>query len=97
MKAYRRLVLHLNLILAVDGIILNWCEQNALRELMSEDLVIAKIAEPDLTAVNFNYLFRDRMGEVDRGHIEVFPKFWNLKLYDQMSGKITRTLCLIVP
>ena len=33
-----------------------------------------KIAEPDMTAVNFNDHFRDRMVEVDRGHIEVFLK-----------------------
>ena len=37
-EAYRRSVLHLNLISAVDGSTLNWCEQNTLRELMSEDL-----------------------------------------------------------
>ena len=41
--AYKRSVLHLKLISAVDGNILN-------------------------------DHFRDRMGEVDRGHIEVFPK-----------------------
>ena len=68
-EAYRRSVLHLNLISAVDGGILNWCEQNVLRELMSEDLLFAKIAEPDMTALNFNDHFRDRMGEVDRGQI----------------------------
>ena len=32
-EAYRRSVLHLNLISAVDGSTLNWCEQNTLREL----------------------------------------------------------------
>ena len=37
-EAYRRSVLHLNLISAVDGSALNWCEQHALRELMSKDL-----------------------------------------------------------
>ena len=35
--AYRRSVLHLNLISAVDGSAPNWCEQHALREIMSED------------------------------------------------------------
>ena len=34
-EAYRRSVLHLNLISAVDGSALNLCEQHALRELMS--------------------------------------------------------------
>ena len=42
-EAYRRSVLHLNLISAVDGSALNWCEQNTLRELVSEDLLFAKI------------------------------------------------------
>ena len=37
-EAYRRSVLHLNLISAVDGSTLNWCEQHVLRALMSEDL-----------------------------------------------------------
>ena len=31
------------------------------------------------------------MGEVNRGHIEVFPKLWNLRLYDKTNGEITRT------
>ena len=41
-EAYRRSVLHLNLISAVDGSALNWCEQHVLRELMGEDLLFAK-------------------------------------------------------
>ena len=45
-EAYRRSVLHLNRISAVDGSTLNWCEQHTLRELMSEDLLFAKISEP---------------------------------------------------
>ena len=73
-EAYRRSVLHLNLISAADGSTLNWCEQYALRELMSEDVLFAKISEPEMTIINFHDHFRDRMGEVDRGHIEVFPK-----------------------
>ena len=74
MKAYRRSVLHLNLISAVDRSALNWCEQHALRELMSEDLLFAKIPEPEMTVINFDVHFHDRMGEVDIVHIEVFPK-----------------------
>ena len=74
-EVYRRSVLHLNLISAVDRSALNWCEQHALRELMSED---------------FYDHFRDRMGEVDRGHIEVFPKLWNLKPYNKTNGEVTR-------
>ena len=89
-EAYRRSVLHLNLISAVDGSALNWCEQHVLRELMSEDLLFAKISEPEMTVVNFHDHFRDCMGEVDRGHIEVFPNLWNLRPYDKTNGEITR-------
>ena len=89
-EAYRRSVLHLNLISAVDGSTLNWCEQHALRELMSEDLLFAKISEPEMTVINFDDHFCDRMGEVERGHIEVFPKLWNLRPYDKTNGEMTR-------
>ena len=70
MEAYKRSELYLNLISAVDGSALNWCEQLALREIMSEDLLFAKISEPEMTVINFDDYFRDSMGEVDRGHIE---------------------------
>ena len=89
-EAYRSLVLHLNLISAVDGSALNWCEQHVLRELMREDLLFAKISEPEMTVINFDDHFRDRMGEVERGHVEVFSKLWNLRPYDKTNGEITR-------
>ena len=89
-EAYRRSVLHLNLISAVDGSVLNWCEQHVLQELMSQDLLFGKIAEPEKTVVNFDDRFRDRMGEVERGHIGVFPKLWNLSPYDKTNLEITR-------
>ena len=41
---------------------------------MSKDLLFAKISVPEMTAINFDDHFRDRMGEIDRGPIEVFPK-----------------------
>ena len=31
------------------------------------------------------------MGEVDRGHIEAFPKLRNLRPYNKTNGEITRT------
>ena len=89
-EAYRRSVVHLNLISAVEGSALNWCEQHVLRELMSKDLLFATISEPEMTVVNFDDHFRDRMGEVDRGQIEVFPKLWNLRPYDKTNGAIIR-------
>ena len=62
-EAYRRSV---NLISAVDGSALNWCEQHVLRELMSEHLLFAKMSEPEMTVINFDDQFCDRMGEVVR-------------------------------
>ena len=89
-EAYRRSVLHLNSISAVDGSALNWCEQSVLRELMSENLLFAKISKLELKAINFDDHFRDRMGEVDRGYFEVFPKLWNLRPYNKTNGEITQ-------
>ena len=83
-------MLHLNLISAVDGSALNWCEQHVLRELMSEDLLFAKIAEPEMTVINFDDHFCDCMGEVEMGHVEVFSKLWNLRPYDKTNGEMTR-------
>ena len=89
-EAYSRSVLHLNLISAVDGSALNLGEQHTLRELMSEDLLFAKISEPEMTVINCDDHFHDRMGEVERGYIEVFPKLWNLRPYEKTNGEITR-------
>ena len=41
---------------------------------MSEDLLFAKIAEPEMTATKFDDLFRDRMGEAEWGLFDIFPK-----------------------
>ena len=43
-----------------------------------------------MTVINFDVHFLDRMGEVDRGHVEVLPKLWNLRRYDKTNGEITR-------
>ena len=92
LEAYRRSLLHLNLVSAVNWSPLNWCEQSGL---MSEDLLFAKISEPEMTAINFDDHFRDRMDEVDGGNIEVFPKLWNLRSYNKTNGEITRILWLM--
>ena len=55
-------MLHLNLISVVDGSTLNWCEQK-IAESLSEELLFAKKAEPDMTAVIFINHFRDCLGE----------------------------------
>ena len=87
-EAYRRSVLHLNLISAVNGSTLSWCEQYALRELMSEDLLLAMLSEQEMAVINFVDHFQDRMGEVDRGHYEVFSKLWNLRPHDKTNGEV---------
>ena len=86
-EAYRRTVLHLNLISAVDGSTLNWCEQRTTRDLMSDELLFAKISESEMTIINLDDQFRDRMGEVERGHFEVFTKFWNLRPTTKQTAK----------
>ena len=52
---------------------------NVLRELKSKDLLFAKTAKQDMTAVSFNDHFRDRMGKKDRRHAEKFPQLWKLR------------------
>ena len=42
--------------------------------MLSEDLLFAKISEMEMTVISVDDHFRDCMGEVYRGHIEVFPK-----------------------
>ena len=89
-EAYRRSMMHLNSISAVDGSALSW-----LRELMSKNLLFAKISELEMTAISFDDDFRDRMGKVDRGLIEMFPKIWILRPYNTTNGEITRILRLL--
>ena len=43
-----------------------------------------------MTVIDFDDHFRDRMGEEERGHIEVFPKLWNLRPYDKTNGEMAR-------
>ena len=57
---------------------------------MSEDVLFRKIAEPELIAINFNNHLRDRMGEVERGRVEVYPILWNLRHYDKTYGEVPR-------
>ena len=65
----RRSVHHLSLNSRIDGSHLDWWVQSVFLEAMSEDLLFGKIAEPELTAVNFTNHIRDRMGEVERRHL----------------------------
>ena len=62
-EAYRRSVLHLNIISAVDGSALNWWEQRVLRELMSEDVLFAKISEPENCSIDCSISQGERRDE----------------------------------
>ena len=53
-------------------------------------MLFAKISEPDKSVINFDDHFGDSMGEVDKGHIVVFPKLWILRPYDKTNGEFTR-------
>ena len=53
--------------------------------------MFAKISEPEMTVINFDDHFRDRMREVDTGYVELFPKLWNLEPHDKRNGEITRS------
>ena len=55
-------------------------------------MLFAKIAQPDMTASKFNNHLRVRMGEADRGHLEMFPKLWSWRPYDKMNSEITKIL-----
>ena len=79
----------------MDWSTLNWREQNALREAMSKDLLFGKVAEPCVAAMNFKNHLRHRMGEVDRGNLEVILRIWNLRPYHKSNGEITRIPRLI--
>ena len=59
--------------------------QSALQEAMSGDLMFGELDERDLEAI-FNKHFRDRMGEMERGHMEVYSK--NLRPYDKANGEV---------
>ena len=54
---------------------------------MSKALLFGKIAEPELIAINFNNRFRD---EVERGHVKVYPKLWNLIPYGKTNEEVSR-------
>ena len=45
-------------------------------------MLFAKLSEPETTVIDFDDHFR--------GHIEVFPKLWNLRPYDKTNGQVTR-------
>ena len=57
---------------------------------MSKILLFAKIVEPEMTVVNLNDHFRDQMGKIERGDIEVFTNLWNLRPHDKTIEEIVR-------
>ena len=71
------------------------CKQNVKRQALGEDLLFAKMAEPDKTAVTFKNPCRNLMGKIDRGHLVIFPKFWILRPYGKKIEEITRNSRLL--
>ena len=61
------------------------CLQNVLRENMSSNLLLERIAEPKMTAITFYNPFRDRNCKMERGHM--YPKLWTLRPYIKTNGE----------
>ena len=60
-----------------------------------QNVAVGKIVDPELITINFNAHFCDRIGDVDRGHIEVLSKLLNLRSFIKTDGKVTRTRRLL--
>ena len=52
MAAYRNSVAHLSLISVLDGTVLNWFQQEALRAQMSNTVLFGKVKDPELMVYN---------------------------------------------
>ena len=76
--AYRHSVVHVSLIIVLDGTALNWCQQEVLRARMSNTVLFGKAKDPELVLFNFRGQLQCRMGGKREGPIETYPKFWNL-------------------
>ena len=77
-EAYRNSVTHVSLISILDGTTLNWCQQEVLREQMSNTVLFGKVKDPELVTYSFRGQLQCRMGGKREGPIETYPKFWNL-------------------
>ena len=73
--ANRLSVVHVSLIIILDGTALNWCKQEDSRARMSAFL---KKKDLELVVLNFRGQLHCRMGGKREGPIEAYPKFWNL-------------------
>ena len=78
--AYRYSVVHLSLISVLDGTALNWYQQEVLRARMSNTVLFGKVKDPELVVFNFRGQLQCMMGGKREGHIETYPKFWNLPI-----------------
>ena len=89
-KAYRNSVLYVNLVSVVDCSVVNWVEQKELRGLASDDRLFGRIAEPGWVLMDFNNIFKCRMGREDLSHVQFNPKLWNLRPVVKDSGEAMR-------
>ena len=88
--AYRNSVTHLSLISVLDGTALNWCQQELLRALMSNTVLLGKVKDAELMVYNFRGQLQCRMGGKREGPIETYPKFWNLNPLTDSGQSILR-------
>ena len=54
-----------------------------------------KIAKPDVMALHLIKHFVDRIGEVERVHIEVFSKLWNLQPCDKTNSEVSKNTSML--
>ena len=88
--SYRYSVTHLSLISILDGTTLNWCQQEVLREQMTNTVLFGKVKDPELVIYSFRGQLQCRMGGKREGPIETYFKFWNLNPLTASGQKILR-------
>ena len=58
---------------------------------MSETVLFGKVKDPELIVCNFRGQTQCRRGGQREGHIEVYPKFWNLNPVTRDKREVLRT------
>ena len=88
--AYRYSVTHLSLISILDGMTLNWCQQEVLRAQMSNTVLFGKVKDAELMVYSFRGQLQCRMGGKREGPIETYPEFWNLNPLTASEQEVLR-------
>ena len=91
-KAYRNsaiCVRYVNLVSVIDRSVLNWVEQQELRELAIDGRLFARIAEPGWMLIDFN-MFKCRNGGEDLSNVQFNPTLRILRPIVKDSGEAMR-------